>query len=208
MQQKVFIAGATGVIGRRVIPELVARGHHVAAVGVVLRFALFYGPDAAHVPPMVSLVRHGWAPLPGSPDAGARNVLMHSAHFRLRHRRAYALAWHRETPRSALMPLSGKLALGLSEKLGEEVASGLINAFNEMEASHRSEYQGLRQDIAKLETRLVEVKAELRQDLARLEQKLAGVQSELIKWVFVFWLGTVGIVMALLRYFSVGAPTS
>jgi hypothetical protein len=110
------------------------------------------------------------------------------------------------------MPLSGKLSLGLSEKLGEEVASGLINAFNEMEASHRSEYHNLRQDIARLETKLetglLELKAEVKQDIARLEQKVAGVQSELIKWVFVFWLGTVGIVMALLRYFSVGAGPS
>ena len=100
------------------------------------------------------------------------------------------------------MPLSGKLSLGLSEKLGEEVASGLINAFNEMEVAHRTEFQELRQDIARLEDRVVEFRAELKQDIARVEQKVAGVQSELIKWVFVFWLGTVGIVMALLRYFT------
>ncbi|HWP38722.1 MAG TPA: hypothetical protein VNL18_14345 [Gemmatimonadales bacterium] len=95
------------------------------------------------------------------------------------------------------MPLSGKLSLGLSEKLGEEVASGLINGFNEMETLHRTEFQDLRQDIARLETRLVEFRAELKQDIA-------GLRAELIKWVFVFWLGTIGIVMALLRYFSVG----
>ena len=37
--------------------------------GVVLRFAGFYGPDAAHVPELVRAVRAGWAPLPGSPGA-------------------------------------------------------------------------------------------------------------------------------------------
>lgn len=37
--------------------------------GIVLRFAGFYGPDAFHVLDMVRLIRKGWAPLPGSPDA-------------------------------------------------------------------------------------------------------------------------------------------
>ena len=96
------------------------------------------------------------------------------------------------------MPLSGELSLGLSQKLGEEVASGLINAFNEMEAAHRTEFQELRQDIARLETRLVGFRAELKQDIA-------GLRAELIKWTFVFWLGTIGIVMLLLRYFSEAA---
>ena len=102
------------------------------------------------------------------------------------------------------------------ENLGGEVASGLINAFNETEAVHRSEFQELRQDIARLETRLVEFRAELKQDIAVLRsdlkqdiagvrQSVAGVQSELIKWTFVFWLGTIGIVMLLLRYFTEAA---
>jgi nucleoside-diphosphate-sugar epimerase len=37
--------------------------------GIVLRFAGFYGPDAFHVRDMIKLVRKGWFPLPGSPDA-------------------------------------------------------------------------------------------------------------------------------------------
>jgi 2-alkyl-3-oxoalkanoate reductase len=38
-------------------------------VGVVLRFAGFYGPDARHVHEMLPYIRKGWAPIPGSPDA-------------------------------------------------------------------------------------------------------------------------------------------
>ncbi|HWP38721.1 MAG TPA: hypothetical protein VNL18_14340 [Gemmatimonadales bacterium] len=95
---------------------------------------------------------------------------------------------------------------------------------HEMEAAQQSEFKNLRQDIARLDTRLVEfraelkheiagvrselkqdlaaVRSELKQDIAGLGVKVAGVQSELIKWTFVFWLGTIGIVMLLLRYFS------
>src|SRR5215207_9781796 len=35
-------------------------------IGVVLRFALFYGPDAVHVIDLIKLVRKGWAPVFGS----------------------------------------------------------------------------------------------------------------------------------------------
>jgi nucleoside-diphosphate-sugar epimerase len=38
-------------------------------VGVVLRFSAFYGPDAVQTAGMIKLVRKGWEPLPGAPNA-------------------------------------------------------------------------------------------------------------------------------------------
>jgi 2-alkyl-3-oxoalkanoate reductase len=50
--------------------EAAAQGFAQAGgVGIVLRFAAFYGPDAGQTLDMIKLVRKGWAPLPGSPDA-------------------------------------------------------------------------------------------------------------------------------------------
>jgi nucleoside-diphosphate-sugar epimerase len=43
-------------------------------VGIVLRFAAFYGPDAFHTRDMIKLVRKGWAPLPGAADAYISSV--------------------------------------------------------------------------------------------------------------------------------------
>ena len=37
--------------------------------GIVLRFAAFYGPDAFTLHEMANMVRRGWSPLPGAPDA-------------------------------------------------------------------------------------------------------------------------------------------
>jgi nucleoside-diphosphate-sugar epimerase len=97
----VFLAGATGVIGRRVVPLLVAAGHRVTAVGrtadkrasleragaiavdmhlfdpVATRRAL-QGHDvvinlATQIPP-TSRVRRGWAPAFGSPEAYISSV--------------------------------------------------------------------------------------------------------------------------------------
>ncbi len=46
-----------------------ARFTESGRVGVVLRFAGFYGPDAFHVHDLARAVQKGFAPLPGSPDA-------------------------------------------------------------------------------------------------------------------------------------------
>ena len=43
-------------------------------IGVVLRFASFYGPDAGYLNDMVRIIRHGWAPLPGRADSYLSSV--------------------------------------------------------------------------------------------------------------------------------------
>lgn len=46
-----------------------ARFGEVGGAAVVLRFAAFYGPDAAHVPDLIRFTRMGMMPLPGAADA-------------------------------------------------------------------------------------------------------------------------------------------
>jgi nucleoside-diphosphate-sugar epimerase len=42
--------------------------------GVVLRFALFYGPDSRFTAEIIRLVRHGLAPMPGAPGAFVSSI--------------------------------------------------------------------------------------------------------------------------------------
>jgi nucleoside-diphosphate-sugar epimerase len=46
-----------------------ARFARTGRVGVVLRFAAFYGPDSGQTRDLIAYVRRGWAPIPGSPDS-------------------------------------------------------------------------------------------------------------------------------------------
>jgi hypothetical protein len=72
-------------------------------------------------------------------------------------------------------------------------------------AELRSELQ---REILRLETKLEQRFAEVKADVARLEERmerrletgLAQLRAELIKWMFVFWIGTVGTMMALLTF--------
>lgn len=56
---------------------------------------------------------------------------------------------------------------------------------------------GLRDD---LERQIADVRADLKQQIADLRPQIVSVQGELIKWTFLFWLGTIGIVLLLLRF--------
>lgn len=73
---RIFVTGATGVIGRRTLDAERAAERFTASgrPAVVLRFAGFYGPDSGMLLDLIKLVRKGWAPIPGSPDAFLSSV--------------------------------------------------------------------------------------------------------------------------------------
>ncbi len=124
------------------------------------------------------------------------------------------------------MPIAAKFSKEFYAKLGHGIADELVDWFNKVDATYRSEFRELfevnfarfdakleqrlaeikaelREEIAALEQRLVEFKAELREEIAALRadfsSKLSGLESRLIKWMFLFWVGTLGTVVALIK---------
>ncbi len=95
------------------------------------------------------------------------------------------------------MPVTAKLSRKFYEKLGDDVANELVEWFNQVDVAYRSEFRDLfevhfaRFD-AKLEQRIAELRAEV-------DTKLAQLESRLIRWMFLFWVGTVGTLVALLK---------
>ena len=62
-----------------------------------------------------------------------------------------------------------------------------------MDATYRSELRETNDlNWARFEAKLEQCKAELRSDFAHLESKL-------IRWMFLFWVGTLGTLIALLK---------
>lgn len=51
-----------------------ARVTAAGRLGIVLRFGLFYGPDSMQTRDTFGMIRKGWAPLPGAPDAYISSV--------------------------------------------------------------------------------------------------------------------------------------
>jgi hypothetical protein len=115
------------------------------------------------------------------------------------------------------MPVTARLSKLFYERLGEEVANELVDWFNAVDATYRADLRDLNElnfarFDAKMELRLGELNARIDRVEARLEQsigglrselraELAGQRAELLKWMFLFWAGTVvplaGLILAL-----------
>jgi len=111
------------------------------------------------------------------------------------------------------VPATPKLPIRLHERLGDDAMTELLTLFSDLGAETRAEFQELRAADARLEQRverlerqvsdvrteltqqITDVKTELTRQIAELKPHIAGVQAELIKWTFLFWLGTIGTVL-------------
>ncbi len=135
------------------------------------------------------------------------------------------------------MPVTAKFSEEFYTKFGHRVVDELVDWFNQVDATYRSEFRELfevnfaRFD-AKLEQRIVELRAEFKEELAglraefkagiaelraefttqiaelraefkaELSERIAGLETRLIRWMFLFWVGTIGTMIALLRFWS------
>ncbi len=109
------------------------------------------------------------------------------------------------------MPVTAKLLRKFYEAFGQELTGELVDWANELDTSHRTELRDLADQYyarfdAKLEQRLAETKVDfhqamadieagLKQDIADVRVALAATESRLVRWIFLFWLGTIGISM-------------
>jgi len=90
-------------------------------------------------------------------------------------------------PMERVMPVTAVLSKKFYEKFGEEVTNELVNWFNAVDATYRTDLRELNElNFARFD--------------AKLEQRLAQVKSDLVKWMFVFWASTaLGVISLLLR---------
>ena len=93
------------------------------------------------------------------------------------------------------MPVTAKLSRHFYEQLGDDVANELVEWFNAVDATYKAELRELN------ELNWDRFRAELRAGIAELRGELltriAEVRAELLKWMFVFWAGTVIPIAAL-----------
>ena len=114
------------------------------------------------------------------------------------------------------MPVTARLSKRFYEALGEDVANEMVDWFNAVDTTYKAdlrdliEVQAQRFD-ARLEQRLAETRADLRTEMhagfadlrteigqvrAEMGVGFAQLRAELVKWMFLFWLGTVGVTLA------------
>ena len=96
------------------------------------------------------------------------------------------------------MPVTARLLLRLHETLGDEATDDLIAWWDETVASNRAAIR----EVADLYFERFE--ARLEKGLAELRAEMAAQRADLIKWMFIFWVGTIvplaGLLVALLKF--------
>jgi hypothetical protein len=91
------------------------------------------------------------------------------------------------------MPVTAKLSQQFYQRLGNDVANELVEWLNAVDTSYRQEFKDLFDaNFRRLEARMDALES-------RVDAKLEALKSELLRWMFLFWLGTMGTVLAILK---------
>ena len=117
------------------------------------------------------------------------------------------------------MPVTAKLSRKFYERFGDDITNELVDWFNMVDATYRSELRELNElnyarFDAKLEQRIAELRAEMQVGFAKLgtgfesrfgqlESKLGQLEGRLTKRLFGFWIAqaatTVGLVFGVVK---------
>jgi len=104
------------------------------------------------------------------------------------------------------MPVTAKLSRKFYEKLGDEVANELVEWFNLVDATYRSDLRELNElnfarFDAKLEQRVAELDAKIdrrfSEVMAHVDTSLAQLETRLTKRMFGFWIAQAATTAAL-----------
>jgi len=121
------------------------------------------------------------------------------------------------------VPVTARLSKRFYDALGEEIANELVNWFNQVDESYRTDLrelnelnfarfdakleQRLAESDAKWERRFAESDTKWERRIAELRVEIQKARADLVKWMFAFWaptaLGVIGtgagVVSLLLR---------
>ncbi|MFZ3121926.1 MAG: hypothetical protein WA104_00955 [Thermodesulfovibrionales bacterium] len=85
----------------------------------------------------------------------------------------------------------------LKEKIGDKEAKTLVEYIEtkvEKKFEEKKDLLATKQDIMNLEIAT-------KQEIANLEIKMEKIRSDIIKWMFIFWAGQIGALIAILQIF-------
>ena len=97
------------------------------------------------------------------------------------------------------MPVTARLSRRFYEKFGDEIVNELVEWFNQVDTTYRSDLRDLNENNFVRLRELNEANFVRLRELnetnsgrleAKLEQRLSELKAEIIKWMFLFWAGT------------------
>jgi len=87
----------------------------------------------------------------------------------------------------------------LREKLGEEGTDALVALINEAGESNKKSVIEIVEE--RFERRLGEEIGKVREEISRLRVEMADLRANLVQWMFLFWIGQIGVLTGILFAF-------
>jgi hypothetical protein len=84
------------------------------------------------------------------------------------------------------MPVTAKLSRDFYDRFGDKIVDELVGLLIDVDATFKAELR----EVTDRNVALFD---------AKLEQRLAELRADLIKWMFLFWLGTVATMLGVGR---------
>jgi len=122
------------------------------------------------------------------------------------------------------VPVTAKLSRKFYEKLGDDIAAELVDWFNAVDATYKSDLKEMNElnwerfkatlhaESSLLREEMASLRADLREEIASLRGEFRGessslrgdlraemkaMQSNLMKWMFIYWTGTVAALIGM-----------
>jgi len=109
------------------------------------------------------------------------------------------------------MPVTAKLSRKFYETFGDEIANELVEWFNQVDTTCRTELREVNElNFARFDAKLEQRIAELRAELATLEGRLLArlgvvegrfgtLEGRLVRWMFLFWVASLSTSIAVIE---------
>ena len=89
------------------------------------------------------------------------------------------------------VPVTAKLSRKFYERLGDDVAGELVDWFNAVDATYKSELKETN------ELNWERFKATLHAEMSDLRSELQAMRADMMKWMFIYWTGTVAAIIGI-----------
>jgi hypothetical protein len=106
------------------------------------------------------------------------------------------------------LPVTARLSRKFYEQFGDEIAGEFVDWFNAVDSTYQQQLREVN-DLnwerfkAEMDSRFAQFRAETDTRFARFEVKISDMKSDLMKWMFIYWSGTIislgGLMIALAR---------
>lgn len=101
--------------------------------------------------------------------------------------------WQRNASRNVLLQKTTRLDKRITEE-ASKLDNHITGEISKLD-------KRITEETLKLDNRITEETSKLKEEINKVDKRIESVKAELIKWMFIFWVGQIGTILAILFAF-------